>query len=101
MLNVDHADQSGIPISVSLNENLTQQNLNATSYAPKKRLLFISALAVIIGICIAFIAKVLVLFINLITNVSFYHTVSISPSSPANNHLGLFVVIIPAIGGVV
>ncbi|MGI8637101.1 MAG: chloride channel protein, partial [Segetibacter sp.] len=67
----------------------------------KKRILFISALAVGVGFLISAIAKVLVNLINLITNISFHGDFSTAYQSPATNHLGLWVIIIPAIGGVI
>jgi H+/Cl- antiporter ClcA len=44
-------------------------------------------------------AKVMVALINLITNLSFYGRFSLEDASPAGNHLGLWVIIIPVIGG--
>lgn len=93
--------QNGIPISVSLEENLVQQDMEPRITADKKRLLYISMLAVIIGICISFIAKFLVYLINLITHLSFYQNISLSHVGPANNHLGLLVILVPAVGGLV
>jgi H+/Cl- antiporter ClcA len=98
---INHTEHSSIPISVSLDETLTQQNLNTPTSTNKTRLLFISALAVFIGICISAIAKLLVYLINFFTNISFHHQFSFAASSPANNHYGLLVIIVPAIGGIV
>jgi len=92
---------NGIPISISLNPILEQENFQAKKPNDKKRIITISALAVLIAICISFIAKLLVYLISLITNISFYGNFSMEPSSPANNTYGLFVIIIPAIGGLI
>jgi CIC family chloride channel protein len=62
-------------------------------------MLTIAFIAVIIAICISFIAKLLVYLIDIITNISFYSNFSIKPSSPADNTYGLFVILIPIIGG--
>lgn len=94
-------EQNGIPISISLEENSREQDSGSYDEADKKRLLFISVLAISIGICISFIAKALVLLINLFTNLSFYHIFSFAPTSPAGNHYGLFVILIPVLGGIV
>jgi H+/Cl- antiporter ClcA len=67
----------------------------------KKRLLFISLLSVGVAVCISLVAKVLVSLINLVTNLSFYQQFDFSFHSPANNHLGLVVMIVPVIGGVI
>lgn len=66
----------------------------------KKRLLQISLLSIGVAILISLIAKVLVLLINLVTNLFFYGSFDLAFHSPAENTLGLFVIIIPAIGGV-
>lgn len=101
MINPSHAEQSGIPISVSLDETIAQQDNTIATSASKKRILFISSLAVLIGISISIIAKLLVYLINFVTNIFFHHQFSFASSSPATNNYGLFVIIIPAIGGVI
>ncbi|MDQ0639694.1 CIC family chloride channel protein [Pedobacter sp. W3I1] len=67
----------------------------------KKRLLFISVLSVGVAMGISLIAKFLVSLINLVTNISFYQRFEFGFHSPADNHLGLMVIIIPVIGGVI
>lgn len=64
-----------------------------------KRTLYLSAIALINSIIIGFIAKGLVLLINLVTQMSFYGRVSFHEASPADNTLGYWVIIVPAIGG--
>jgi len=98
---INPAEQNGIPISVSLDETLNQQDFSNSNSGNKKRLLFISALAVFIGICISIIAKLLVYLINFFTNISFHHQFSFASSSPATNNYGWLVIIIPAIGGII
>src|SRR5919205_2846223 len=93
--------KGGIPISVSLEENLEAENIQPKITQDKKRLLIISMLAVVVATCISFIAKLLVYLINFCTNLSFYGRISIAHASPAHNSLGLFVIVIPAIGGIV
>lgn len=92
---------NGIPISVSLKPLLESENIKNKNPQNKKRLLTISALSIVIAISISYIAKLLIHLINLITNISFYGNFSIDPSSPADNQLGLFVIIVPAIGGLI
>lgn len=97
----NNSQMGGIPISVSLSPTLEQEGLRPKSPQSKKRLLTIALLAVIIAVFISFIAKLLVHLIDLITNISFYGTFSIDHASPAGNTLGLFVILIPAIGGLI
>jgi len=97
----NHILNNGIPISISLNPVLEQAHFQARKSYDKKRIFTISALAVLIAVCISFIAKLLVYLIDFFTNISFYGSFSIEPSSPADNTYGLFVIIIPAIGGLI
>ena len=92
---------NGIPISVSLGESMDQQEIGSRISPDKSRLLFISLLAVCIGVCISFVAKLLVYLIDLITNLAFHHQFSFASSSPATNDYGIFVIVVPVIGGVI
>lgn len=91
---------NGIPVSVSLlpalqNEGGTTKNYN------KKRLLQLSAIAVLIAIVISFVARLLVNLIELFTNIAFFSKFSIAPASPADNSYGLLVIIVPVTGGII
>lgn len=90
--------QAGIPISPSLPHQTPKGN-SGNSRSFKKRLLHISFLSVAVAILISLIARLLVLLINLVTNICFYGNFDLSFRSPADNHLGLFVIALPAIGG--
>lgn len=91
--------RKGIPVSVSLGDTLESQSPLLGNQINKKRIFTIACLAVVVAICISFIAKFLVYLISLITNISFYGSLSMENNSPADNHLGLLVILIPAIGG--
>lgn len=90
-----------IPVSVSLAKPKNQIPLGPTSPNNKRRLLFISLLAFLIASAISYIAWLLVYLINLVTNISFYGKFSIDATTPADNSLGLWVIIIPSIGGII
>ncbi|HUQ96872.1 MAG TPA: chloride channel protein [Chitinophagaceae bacterium] len=92
---------NSIPVSISLDQTLEQEHIETLGLQDKKRLLRISALAILIALCISVIAKGLVYLINLVTNISFHQQFSIAAGSPANNHLGLWVIAVPVIGGIV
>lgn len=89
-----------IPVSLSLQDNLNREHMAPPRYR-KKRLLTMSGLAILVAIVISFIARLLVDFIDLITNLSFYGAFSAAPASPADNQLGWWVILVPAIGGVI
>ncbi len=93
--------KSGIPVSVSLKPTLEAEDIRPHVGEDKKRLITISAMAVLVAICISFIAKFLIHLIYLITNISFYGNTSINDVPPAGNHLGLWVIAIPTLGGII
>ena len=90
-----------IPVSVSLGTSPIVDTLESKKEVINSRILFLSVQAVINAIIIGIIAKVLVLLINLITNISFFGKVSLEASSPANQTIGLFVIVVPVIGGLI
>lgn len=92
---------NGIPVSISLDPTLQREGILTKKQYNKKRLFQLSIIAILIAVCISFIAKLLVYLIDLITNIAFYGNFSIEPSNPANNTYGLFVIAIPIIGGLV
>jgi H+/Cl- antiporter ClcA len=95
---INNKQSARIPISPILT-SLEEQDVKYVSFK-KSRLIQISAHAVLVAVAISFIAKFLVLLINFVTNIAFYGSFDLSFHSPAGNHLGLWVIIIPAIGGV-
>ena len=70
-------------------------------FTTSRRVLRISLLAVVIGVIAAFIAFVLLRLIAFFTNIFFFQRLSFAPASPADNHLGIFIIIIPVIGGLI
>ncbi|MEP6465965.1 MAG: chloride channel protein [Parafilimonas sp.] len=88
-----------IPIAVSLDTNTPVDDLESKQLVDK-RVFYVSIQAVINAIIIGLIAKFLVLLIYVITNFSFYGKFSFS-SAPITNQLGLFIIIVPVIGGLI
>jgi Chloride channel protein EriC len=69
-------------------------------FTTDRRVLFLAAMAAVIGVASAILGWVLVQLIALVTNLAFFQTLSFAPSSPAKNQLGALVIIVPIIGGV-
>ncbi|MGV3510178.1 MAG: chloride channel protein, partial [Sphingobacteriaceae bacterium] len=90
---------NGIPISPSLDELNQQKDDSTNSVYQKKRLIHISFLSIAVAIAISLVAKVLIYLIDLVTNIAFFGIIDLQFRSPADNNLGLWVIIIPAIGG--
>jgi len=66
-----------------------------------KRILLLSLMAVVIGAISAFVAKALVWLIAVFTNITFYQRFASDFVSPANHHLGAFVILVPIVGGLI
>ncbi|MEO9257703.1 MAG: chloride channel protein [Crocinitomicaceae bacterium] len=92
---------NSIPLSVSLNPLLESENIKQKKPHNKRRTLIISLLAVGVAVCISFIAKFLVNLIYFITHLAFFGEGGVSHVSPGENHLGLWVILIPTAGGLI
>src|ERR1700733_6570211 len=101
MSNAKNTPDPVIPISPLLNDIENSPVEHPNNGALKKRLLLISGLSIAVALVVSIIARLLVWLINIITNISFYGTFSTSFHSPSANHLGVWVIIIPAIGGII
>jgi CIC family chloride channel protein len=67
-------------------------------FTTSPRVLLISLLALVIGVVGAFVALALLRLIGLFTNLFFFQRWGTDLVSPAGNHLGVFVIIVPVIG---
>ncbi len=90
-----------IPVSIALNATLEAEKIQPALIQNKKRLLFVSILSIFIAGCISVIAKFLIHLIDLITNISFHGNFSISHTNPATNSWGIWVIVVPATGGII
>src|ERR1051325_7790262 len=84
---------------MSANKNQVEDRL--ADFTRDKRILLLSLMAVIIGAMSAVVAKALVWLITVFTNVTFYQRFSSDFVSPANHHLGVFVIFAPVVGGLI
>lgn len=89
-----------IPLAPSLTPVKEKKKIPASGKVDK-RVLFLSIQSVINAIVIGIIAKGLVYLIDFITNISFYGKFSFAPASPAQNNLGLIVIVIPIVGSLI
>lgn len=65
------------------------------------RMMTIAGLAAAIGVAAGFVAFILYNLIGLFTNIFFFGRFSFEFANHADNHLGLWVIVIPALGGLV
>ncbi len=75
----------------------------APAFAPATgfRIYLISLLAVFIGAAAGVIAWLLYHLIGFFTNLAFYHSVSFVFRSPRNSPLGLWMILVPIVGGLI
>ena len=66
-----------------------------------RRVLFLAGIAVVIGGISTVAAFVLLNLIRFFTNLFFFQTLSDQARSPADNTLGLWVIVVPVLGGLV
>src|SRR3546814_15946987 len=97
-----------LPIAPALGPSLDAARMPLKSTLVSRRILLISTLAVILGVVAAYVAQLLMLMINLITDLCFYGPVSdvIGPNaptgsfvlSPADHPLGAGGLLFPVFG---
>ncbi|HET8897277.1 MAG TPA: chloride channel protein [Rhodanobacteraceae bacterium] len=90
-----------LPIAPALGSLGDASQLPRTSMLISRRVLLISLIAVLLGIAAAWIADLLTALIGLVTNLAFYGRWSTAFSSPADHHLGAWVIVVPVIGGLI
>ena len=76
-------------------------NTSKGDFATDTRLLRITTIAAVVSILSTLAADFLLHLIHFFTNLFFFQTISTSDISPARNALGLWVVVVPVIGGLI
>jgi len=97
----DSSFTEGLPIAPSMEPVLESIVTPQRSTAVNSRVVFLTLIAVAIGVAAGVVAQLLLGLIGLITNLAFYGRLTPQFVSPAANHLGLFVIIVPAAGGLI
>ncbi|MGN6213425.1 chloride channel protein [Parafilimonas sp.] len=92
---------NSIPVSPTLDENFKPETIPESEQPVTGRVFLLSLQAILNALVIGFIAKGLVMLIDLITNISFYGKFSFEPSTPLHNTLGWMVILVPIAGSVI
>ena len=77
------------------------RNASKGDFATDTRLLRITAIAAVVGMLSTLAADFLLHLIRFFTNAFFFQTISVADRSPAGHTLGLWVVVVPVIGGLI
>lgn len=93
--------RASLPVAPSLDPTLAAAQMPRQFRPLDRRVLWISFVAMLLGACVAGVAKLLTALIGLFTNLAFYGRWSAEFVSPAGNHLGQWVIVVPVIGGLI
>jgi len=95
------ATTDALPVAPSLSPTLEAARVPPERSLVDMRVVLVSALAVLVAAGAGIVARALTGLIGLVTNLSFYGRWSTDFSSPADNHLGAWVIAIPVLGGII
>src|SRR6266851_1416646 len=90
-----------VPVAPALGPTLIDARVPVERTGVDARVLVLCLWSIALAIATGFVAQGLVGVIGLVTNISFYGRFSTAFVSPAGNHLGWLVVLVPAIGGII
>ncbi|MGC1548353.1 MAG: chloride channel protein [Rhodanobacter sp.] len=93
--------RAALPLAPSLDATLSAAHMPRQFRPLDGRVFWIACLAMVLGAAVALVARLLTALIGFFTNLAFYGRVSFDFSSPAGNHLGLWVILVPVIGGLI
>jgi H+/Cl- antiporter ClcA len=99
--NAEQHTRASLPLAPSLDPTLAAAHMPRQFRPLDGRVLWIGFVAMLLASVVAVVAKLLTALIGLITNLAFYGRWAFNFASPAGNHLGLWVIVIPAIGGII
>lgn len=97
MTQIEDPLQPGAATSKSADGSRAAESHNFAEF----RTALISVLAAAIGLLAGVLAYVLQKLIAFLTTLVFYHRLTADSMSPRNTHLGLWIIVVPAIGGII
>ena len=89
----------GLPVDSSLAPTLLSARAPRQVPAVNLRVVYISAISILVAVAAGLVARALTALIGLITNLAFYWRFSFDFTSPAGNRLGPYVIFVPIVGG--
>ena len=93
--------RAALPLSPALDTALVAAHMPRRFRPLDRRVLWVTGVAMLLGVVVGLVAKILTALIGFFTNLVFYGRWSFRFVSPADNHLGLWVILVPVIGGLV
>ncbi|MCC7084343.1 MAG: chloride channel protein [Pirellulales bacterium] len=95
---ISPASTNGLPVSPALDLAIEAAQVPTESNPLDRRVVWICGLALVIGVMTSFVAVAFLRLIALVTNISFYGSISLENVTPADNNLGLWVLLVPVVG---
>ena len=89
----------GLTISPSLDLVSEAANVPAETSIVDFRVVRLCGIAILLGAGASVAALLLVRLIAFVTNLAFFHRFSLLEASPAHNNMGIWVVLVPVVGG--
>jgi len=86
---------------MNTNTHSAASSAHKGDFSKQDRLILMSLFGIVIGAISTLGAYVLFAAIRFFTNLFFYQTFSLAAHSPADNHLGAWVIVVPAVGGLI
>jgi chloride channel protein, CIC family len=84
-----------------MNAQATQHPTELGDFTATPRILFISAMAVLIGLIASCVAWILLKLIGFFTNLFYFGRFDFALTSPASNHLGALAILVPVVGALI
>jgi chloride channel protein, CIC family len=92
---------AAIPISPGLDFVVEAAQVPEPTRSIDRRVVWLCGIAIVLGVVAALVAQLFLGLIALITNIAFFGRFSLDKLGPSENHLGLWVLLIPVIGGLI
>ena len=97
----DPRSRAALPVSPLLDVTLANAHMPRHFRPLDRRVVWVTGVAMMLAVVVGVVAKVLTALIGLFTNLAFYGRWRFDFVSPAQNHLGWWVVAVPVIGGLI
>jgi len=91
----------GISVARGLTDTATAAGIAPVENRLDRRVGWITLLSIALGAVSAFVAVAMLWLIALMTNISFFGRFSAQDASPADHHLGVFVIVVPIAGALI
>jgi H+/Cl- antiporter ClcA/CBS domain-containing protein len=92
---------AAVPISPGLDFVVQAAQVPEPTRSIDGRVVWLCGIAIVLGVLASLVAKLFIGLISLITNVAFFGQFSLDSLNPSENHLGLWVLLIPVVGGLI